>query len=397
MILASRVAQLPPSQTIAMAQRAREMKASGLDVINLSLGEPDFDTPKVIQEAAKQAIDDGYFHYPPLTGYPELREVISKKLKRENHLDYTPEEIIVSTGAKQSIANVIFSLINPGDEILIPAPYWVSYPLMAQLAGGDCRYLSAEADNDFKFTAEMLEANLSHKTRLLIYSSPCNPTGAVYNQQELSDIADVIEKYPNLMVISDEIYEHINFTGKHQSIAQFEKIREQVIVVNGVSKAYAMTGWRLGYLAGPKALVKACSQVQAQFTSGASSISQIAAKYALTCEKEIIEPMIKAYHQRRNSLIQYLNTIESVNTPLPSGAFYAFPDISAFFGMQTFNKKTIQCASDLCEYLLETAKVATVAGEAFGDPRCIRLSFATSEPLLTDAAARIKEALSQLS
>lgn len=396
MQLADRIASLPASETIAMAQKARDMKAQGIDIISLSLGEPDFDTPVAIQQAAIHAINERYFHYPPIAGFPELKQAIIRKFDRENNLKFTAEEIVVSTGAKQSIANVIFSLINPGDEVILPAPYWVSYPLMVQLAGGVCRFITAPSEQHFKFTPMQLQAAITDKTKLIIYSSPCNPTGAVYHHDELALIADIIAKHPQIIAISDEIYEHINFIGSHYSLASFAQIREQVVTVNGVSKAYAMTGWRLGYMAAPKWLADACTKVQSQFTSASSAISQRAAIEALNTQAPAAKQMCQTYLNRRNLLIEALSEMKELKISIPDGAFYLFPNIKAFFGRCSAAGKRINDSNDLCEYLLESAHVACVSGEAFGDPECIRLSYATSDELLTEAAKRIKLALGEL-
>jgi aspartate aminotransferase len=395
-LLSNRIVNLTESQTLAMAKKSRELAATGIDVINLSLGEPDFDTPEHIKFAAKTAIDDGFTHYPPVAGYLEVRKAICEKLKRENNLNYQPDQILISTGAKQSIANVLLSLINPGDEVIIPMPYWVSYMQMVELAEGTPVMISCKIENQFKLQPAQLEAAITPKTKLIIYSSPCNPTGSVYNQQELRSLADVLVKHPKVMILSDEIYEHINFAGKHYSMAQFHDLHDRVIVVNGVSKGYAMTGWRIGYIAAPKWLTAACEKMQGQFTSAASSIAQKATETALLSGNEPTINMCAAFKSRRDLMLQMLNEIPFLKTTIPDGAFYLFPDVSHYFGMK-FNGQEIANASDLCMYLLNQAHVSLVTGDAFGDGNCVRISYATSELALKEAAQRIKKALAALS
>ena len=395
--LANRINYLAESETLAMSRKCRELKAEGKDVINLSLGEPDFNTPDYIKNAAKEAIDKNFTFYPPVPGYEDLRKAICTKLSRDNQLDYSPAQIVVSTGAKQSIANVVLSLVNPGDEVLIPAPYWVSYKEIIKVAEGKAVFIPAKIENEFKVKPEQIEAAISPKSKLLIFSSPCNPTGSVYSKGELEGIAKVLAKYPGIFIIADEIYEHINFIGKHESIAQFDFIRDRVIIVNGVSKAFAMTGWRIGYIAAPLEIAKACDKLQGQFTSGACSIAQKAALMAEITPpdtKEILE-MKKAFRERRDLMLQMLGEIPGMIVNHPDGAFYIFPDISYYFGKSSGTVK-INDATDLCDYILNTVFVALVPGNAFGDPNCIRFSYATSKENLIEAVRRIKEALSKL-
>jgi len=394
--LSKRIQQLSESATIAMAQRSRELKAQGKDVISLSLGEPDFHTPDFIKEAAKKAIDENYTTYTPVPGFLELREAISRKFKRDNQLDYSPEQIVVSTGAKQSIANVMLCLVDPGEEVILPAPYWVSYMEIAKMAEGTPKVISAGIEQDFKITAEQLEEAISDKSRLMIYSSPSNPTGSIYSEEELAALAKVIAKHKDFYVISDEIYEYINFTGKHHSLAQFDEIKDQVITVNGLSKGFAMTGWRCGYIGAPEWIAKACNKMQGQVTSGTCSITQRAAIAALEADPEVVtKEMRTAFMKRRDMVAERLESIEGVIVNRPPGAFYLFPDLSAFFG-KSFNGNVISDSHDLSMYLLNEALVATVGGDAFGSPNCIRLSIATSEKQLEVAMDRITNALSQL-
>lgn len=394
--LANRINNLSESATIAMAQRSRELKAQGLDIISLSLGEPDFHTPDFIKEAAKQAIDENYTTYTPVPGYQELREAIVEKFKRDNNIDYTLDQIVVSTGAKQSIANVVLCLINPGDEVILPAPYWVSYKEIAKLAEGTVKVIESSLENDFKIKPEQLEAAISSKSKLMIFSSPSNPTGSVYTQEELEALAEVIAKRRDFYVISDEIYEYINFEGKHASLAAINKIKDKVITVNGLSKGFAMTGWRLGYIGAPTWIAKACNKMQGQFTSGTCSITQRAAIAALEADPiKVTEEMRNAFRSRRDLLIKGLEKIEGVLINRPPGAFYLFPDISAYFG-RSYNGEVIKNANDLSMYLLNEALVAVVDGDAFGSPNCIRISYATSEDNLRKAIERIEKALSQL-
>ena len=397
--LANRINYLAESETLAMSRKCRELKAEGKDVINLSLGEPDFNTPDYIKNAAKEAIDKNFTFYPPVPGYEDLRKAICTKLSRDNQLDYSPAQIVVSTGAKQSIANVVLSLVNPGDEVLIPAPYWVSYKEIIKVAEGKSVFIPATIENNFKITPRQLEAAITPKTRLMIYSSPCNPTGSVYTREELRGIAEVMVKYPAITIVADEIYEHINFVGKHESICQFDFIKDQVVLINGVSKGYAMTGWRIGFIAAPLAIAKACDKLQGQFTSGASSIAQRAALTAFITEPSAtpdMEIMQAAFRERRDLMLQLLAGIPGMKLNHPDGAFYIFPDISWYFGKSTGNT-IITNANDFCMYLLNNVFVALVPGDAFGDPNCIRFSYATSKDKLTEAVRRIKAALAELS
>lgn len=397
-ILSNRINNLSESETLAMTRKSRELKAKGFDVINLSIGEPDFNTPTYIKDAAKEALDQNYTFYPPVPGYPDLREAISRKFKRDNNLDYPADQIVVSTGGKQALANAILSLVNPGDEVIVPIPFWVSYKEIIKLAEGKAVFIPTSIENNFKITPDQLEKAITPKTKMLIFSSPCNPSGSVYSKDELKGIAEVVAKHENIFIISDEIYEHIIFTGQHQSIAQFDFIKERVITVNGVSKGFAMTGWRLGYIGAPKIIAKACDKLQGQFTSATCSISQRAAIAAMNTDptqSPDLKIMRKAFHERRDLMLGLLNEIPGIKTNVPDGAFYIFPDISAYFG-KTNGKITINNANDLCNYLLETVYVALVPGDAFGDPRCIRFSYATSNDKLIEAAKRIKKALAEL-
>ncbi len=393
--LSNRINILSESQTIGMAKLSRELSAKGIDVINLSLGEPDFITPDHIRDAAKKAIDAGYTHYTPISGYAELRKAISEKFRRENNLPYAPEQVVVSTGAKQSIANVILSLINPGDEVIIPLPYWVSYIEVVKLAEGKVVPLKTSIENDFKITAQQLDAAITPKTKMFIFSSPCNPTGTVFTREELKSFADVFAKHPHVYVLSDEIYEHINFLNKHVSIAEFENIRDRVIVVNGLSKSFAMTGWRIGYIGAPKWIADACDKMQGQFTSGTSSISQKAAEAALNSSLQPTLEMQAAFRRRRDLVLKLMKEIPGWKINEPQGAFYVFPDVSSYFG-KSDGEKTINNATDLCMYLLNKGHVAIVTGEAFGDPGCVRISYAASDERLVEAIRRIKTALSLL-
>ena len=387
--------EMEESATIAMSRKSRELKAEGKDIISLSLGEPDFFTPQFIKDAAIEAMNNNFTMYTPVEGYDDLRESISLKFKRDNGLNYPKDQIVVSTGAKQSIANAVLSLINPGDEVIVPAPYWVSYLEIVKVAEGKSVVVHAGIENDFKVTAEQLEKAITPKTKLIIFSTPCNPTGSVYSKEELKSWAEVLQRHPNVYVIADEIYEHINFTGKHESLAQFPEIYNQVITVNGVSKAWAMTGWRLGYIGAPKEIASACNKIQGQFTSATCSITQKAAIAAMKADPSVLKDMISAFHNRRDLVIKALNSIEGVKTNLPEGAFYVFPDISHFIGKEA-NGKIIKSAEDLSMYLLSDALVALVSGEAFGDPNCIRISYAASEETLTEAMKRIKISLEKL-
>ena len=393
--LSDRLLAMEESATIAMAKKSRELKALGMDIISLSLGEPDFYTPAFIKDAAKKALDDNYTMYTPVAGYDDLRESISLKFKRDNNLSYSKEQIVVSTGAKQSIANVVLSIINPGDEVIIPAPYWVSYLEIVKVAEGTPVVINAGLEKDFKITGDDLEKAITPKTKMLMFSTPCNPTGSVYTKEELADLARVLKKYPQIIALSDEIYEHINFIGKHESLAQFPEIYDQVVTVNGVSKAWAMTGWRLGYIGAPKTIALACDKVQGQFTSATCSITQKATISAMHADPSVLSDMISAFKKRRDLVLSLLGEIPGIKINNPDGAFYVFPDCSSFFGKE-YNGSTISNSDQLCMYLLEEGLVALVGGEAFGDPNCFRISYAASEETLTKAMHRIKEALSKL-
>ena len=393
--ISERVNNLAESETLAMASRSRELILQGKDIISLSLGEPDFNTPDFIKEAAKQGIDDNFSKYMPVQGYLDLREAISGKFKRDNNLTYSAAQIVVSTGAKQSLINVILSLVNPGDEVIIPAPYWVSYIEQVRMAGGIPVVIKASLESDFKITGAQLEAALTPKSKLMIFSNPCNPTGSVYTEAELADLAKVVAKTDNFYVIADEIYEHIVFGDKNKSFADFPGVYDKTITVNGVSKAFAMTGWRVGYIGAPLAIANACTKIQGQYTSGTGSISQRATKKALEADPSKIRYMVDAFEKRRDLVVGLLREIDGLKTNLPTGAFYVFPDVSSFFG-KSANGRTVNNATELSMYLLDEALVALVSGEAFGDPNCIRLSYATSEDQLRKAIARIKTALELL-
>jgi len=393
--LSERLNRLSPSETLAMSQKSNELKAQGVDVINLSVGEPDFNTPDHIKEAAKKAIDNNFSYYSPVPGYATLRNAIVSKLKKENNLDFTESQILCSNGAKQSVCNTIMALINAGDEVIIPAPYWVSYPEMVKLADGTPIIIGAGIEQDFKITAEQLEKAITPKTKAFILCSPSNPTGAVYSQSELAKLADVLAKYPQIITIADEIYEHINYIGKHQSIAQFNTIKDRVVVVNGVSKAYAMTGWRLGFIAAPEWIVKACNKLQGQYTSGPCSISQKAAEAAYRGTQEPVEKMRQAFERRRDLIVELAKKISGLEVNVPEGAFYIFPKCDSYFG-KSDGKRKINNAGDLAMYLLEVGHVACVGGGAFGAPECIRMSYATSDENIIEAMRRIKEALANL-
>jgi aspartate aminotransferase len=398
-ILSDRINQLSESETLAMSRKSRELKALGHDVVNLSLGEPDFFTPDHIKKAAKDALDYNFTFYPPVAGYLDLREAICRKLKRDNGLTYTPDQIVVSTGAKQSIANAVLSLLNPGDEAIIPSPYWVSYKEVIKLAEAKGVFVPAGIENDFKITPTQLENAITPRSKIFLFSSPCNPTGSVYSRDELKALAEVISKHENIFIISDEIYEQINFIGKHESIAQFDFIRDRVIIINGVSKGFAMTGWRLGYMAAPKLIAQACDKLQGQITSGTCTISQRAAIAAMDTIPETsidLKNMLEAFRSRRDMMLGLLNEIPGIKTNIPDGAFYIFADVKDYYG-KSDGKTTIYSGSDLCDYLLDNVFVALVPGIAFGDPDCIRISYATSEDKLREAVRRIKDALSKLS
>ncbi|MBQ7471402.1 MAG: pyridoxal phosphate-dependent aminotransferase [Prevotella sp.] len=393
--LSDRLNRLAPSATLAMSQKSSEMKAQGIDVINMSVGEPDFNTPDHIKEAAKQAVDDNWSRYSPVPGYPELRKAIVNKLKRENGLEYTTNEILVSNGAKQSVCNTIMALVNDGEEVIIPAPYWVSYPQMVKLAGGEPVIVNAGFEQNFKMTPAQLEAAITPKTRMLILCSPSNPTGSVYSKEELKGLAEVILRHPDLYVLADEIYEHINYIGKHESIAQFAGMKERAIIVNGVSKAYAMTGWRIGYIAAPEWIVKGCNKLQGQYTSGPCSVSQKAAEAAYNTSQECVEMMRQAFENRRNLIVSLAKEIPGLEVNTPEGAFYLFPKCSSFYG-KSDGETTVNNSTDLAMYLLEKGHVATVGGDAFGDSECFRMSYATSDDNIREAMRRIKEALAKL-
>lgn len=393
--LSDRLNRLAPSATLAMSQKSNEMKAQGIDVINMSVGEPDFNTPDHIKAAAKTAIDENYSKYSPVPGYADLRKAIAAKLKNENGLDYSINEILVSNGAKQSVCNTLMALVNDGDEVIIPAPYWVSYPQMVKLAGGNPVFVSAGFEQDFKMTPAQLEAAITPKTKMLILCSPSNPTGSVYSHEELAGLAEVIKKHEGVYVMADEIYEHINYIGKHASIAKIEGMKERSIIVNGVSKAYAMTGWRIGYIAAPEWIVKGCNKLQGQYTSGPCSVSQKAAEAAYTLEQACVEDMRKAFERRRDLIVKLAKDIPGLEVNIPEGAFYLFPRCSSFFGKSN-GEKTINNSTDFALYLLEEAHVATVGGDAFGDPECFRMSYATSDENIKEAMCRIKENLAKL-
>lgn len=395
MQLSDRLNRLSPSATLAMSQKSAELKAQGIDVINLSVGEPDFNTPDHIKAAAIRAVEENYSRYSPVPGYPALREAIVKKLKNENGLDYTATQISVSNGAKQSVCNTVMTLVNDGDEVIIPAPYWVSYPEMAKLAGGVPVFVEAGIEQDFKMTPAQLEAAITPRTRLLILCSPSNPTGSVYSKAELQGLAEVLARHTQVFVLADEIYEHINYVGRHESIAQFPEIRERVVIVNGVSKAYAMTGWRIGFIAGPEWIVKGCNKLQGQYTSGPCSVSQKAAEAAYTGTQVPVEEMRQAFARRRDLIVRLAKEIPGLEVNEPQGAFYLFPKCSSFFG-KTAGGKVIQDSMDFALYLLEHAHVATVGGAAFGSPECFRMSYATSDENIVEAMRRIKEALAEL-
>ena len=393
--ISDRVQSLSPSQTLAMSQKSNELKAQGVDVINLSVGEPDFNTPHHIKEAAKKAIDENFTFYTPVPGYMSLRKAIAAKLKNENGLDYAPEQIVVSGGAKQSLCNVILSVINPGDEVVIPTPAWVSYVEMVKLAEGTNVLVPASIEQDFKVTPEQLEAAITPKTRMVLICSPSNPTGSVYTKDELKGLVDVLAKYPDVLVLADEIYEHINFTGEFTSLGSFPEIADRVIIVNGVSKAYAMTGWRIGFIAAPLWVAKATNKLQSQYTSGASSIAQKAAEAAYVGPQDCIEEMRVAFQRRRDLVVSLAREIPGLKVNEPQGAFYLFPEVSSYFGKK-YGEKVINNAADLAMYLLEEGHVATVDGEAFCLPGYIRLSYATSDDNIREAMRRIKDALAKL-
>jgi aspartate aminotransferase len=390
--LSDRINNLAVSQTLAMAALARELKAQGKDIISLSLGEPDFNTPEFIKEAAKKAIDENYSTYTPVEGYLDLKEAICRKFKRDNNLDYKPSQIVVSTGAKQSLYNIAQVMLNEGDEVILPAPYWVSYYEIIKLSGGVPIEVPTSIENDFKITPEQLEAVITPKTKMIWYSSPCNPSGSVYNKEELETLSKVILKHENIYVVSDEIYEHINFSGTFCSIGSIPGMLDRTITVNGVAKAFAMTGWRIGYIGAPEFIAKACTKIQGQVTSGANSIAQRATIAAVDADPKVLNYMVAAFHKRRDLVVGLIKEIPGFKINVPEGAFYVFPDVSSFFG-KTLRDQFIKDATDFSMYLLAEANVATVTGDAFGNPNCIRFSYATSEELLIEALRRIKEAL----
>ena len=394
--LSNRINNLAESATIKMAKLGRELAAKGVDVISLSFGEPDFHTPEYVKEAAKKALDENFTYYTPVSGYPELRKAIAAKLKNENGLDYDFSQIVVSTGAKQAIANAVLCLVNPGEEVIIPTPYWVSYSEVVKLAEGKSVFIDTTVEQDFKITPEQLEAAITPKTKLFMFSSPCNPTGSVYSKAELEGLAKVFEKHPNVYILSDEIYEHINFVDKHESIAQFDSIKERVIIINGFSKAFAMTGWRIGYTASNKEIAAACDKMQGQVTSGTCSITQKAGVAASEGGLESVLKMREQFRKRRDLVYGLLKDIPGINVNLPDGAFYFFPNVTAFFG-KSYNGQTIKDADELSIFLLEEAHVATVGGDSFGDPKSIRISYAAAEDKLVEAMKRIKAALAKLS
>lgn len=393
--LSSLLDRFAEPETLKMAKLGRELRAKGIDIIDLSLGEPDFDTPQHIKEAAKKAIDENWSHYPPVAGYPDLREAICQKFKRDNNLDYKPENIVVSTGAKQSLANAVLALVDAGDEVIIPAPFWVTYSELVKIAGGVPVLVKTAMNNKYKITPQQLEDAITERSKVFLFSSPCNPSGAVYSKDELKELADVFEKNQNIYIISDEIYEYINFVGHHESIAQFQNVKDRVIIVNGLSKGFAMTGYRLGYIAANATVAKACEKIQGQFTSGANAVTQRAAITALTTDLRPSLEMTKEFTRRRKRILELLKEIPGTHGAEPDGAFYIFPVVKEFFG-KSDGETTISNADDLCMYLLNKANVSTVTGRAFGEPDCIRISFANSMEKIEAAMARIKEALGKL-
>ena len=393
--LSSLLDRFAEPETLKMAKLGRELRAKGIDIIDLSLGEPDFDTPQHIKDAAKKAIDDNWSHYPPVAGYPDLREAICQKFKRDNDLDYKPENIVVSTGAKQSLANAILALVDAGDEVIIPAPFWVSYSELVRIAGGVPVIVRTAMENKYKITPQQLEESITERSKVFLFSSPCNPSGAVYSKEELKELAEVFTSNPGIYIISDEIYEYINFVGHHESIAQFSTIKDRVVIINGLSKGFAMTGYRLGYIAANAAIAKACEKIQGQFTSGANAVTQRAAITALTTDLRPSMEMTKEFTRRRKRILELLKDIPGTHGAEPDGAFYIFPVIKEFFG-RTDGETKINNADDLCMYLLNNANVSTVTGRAFGEPDCIRISFANSMEKIETAMARIKEALGKL-
>ena len=393
--LSDRLNRLSPSATLAMSQKSSELQAQGIDVVNMSVGEPDFPTPQHIKAAAVKAIEENWTKYSPVPGYPDLKKAISNKLKTENGLDYAPNQILVSNGAKQSVCNAIMAIVNAGDEVIIPAPYWVSYPQMVLLAEGTPVFVEAKIEQDFKITPEQLEAAISPRTRALILCSPCNPTGSVYSKDELEKLKNVLVKHERVIVIADEIYEHINYVGKHASMGEFEDLKDRVVIINGVSKAYAMTGWRIGFIAAPEWIVKGCNKLQGQYTSGPCSISQKAAVAAYNSDQQCVEDMRQAFERRKNLIVKLTKEVPGLEVNNPEGAFYLFPKCSSFFG-KTDGERVIKNSTDFAMYLLEVGHVATVGGDAFGAPECFRMSYATSDENICEAIKRIKEALARL-
>ena len=396
MLLSSLLDRFNEPETLKMAKLGRELRAQGIDITDLSLGEPDFDTPTHIKNAAKKAIDDNYSHYTPVAGYLDVREAVCAKLKRDNHLDYKPENIIISTGAKQSIANVVLALVDKDDEVIIPTPYWVTYSEIVKLAGGAVKFVNTKVENGYKITGAELENAITEKTKLFMFSSPCNPTGAVYTKDELEVLAEVFKKHPNIIILSDEIYEFINYDANHQSIAQFDYLKDRVVVVNGLSKGYAMTGWRMGYLAASITITKACEKLQGQFTSATCSITQRAAIAALSGDHKPTLEMVAKFKVRRDKVVELLKDIPGVIFTIPPGAFYVFPDVSSYFGKKTPEGNVIENSDDLCMYFLHTAHVSIVTGKAFGEPKCIRMSFAVNTQNIEKGFAKIKKALAAL-
>ena len=393
--LSDRLNRLAPSATLAMSQKSSELKAQGVDVINLSVGEPDFNTPDHIKQAAIKAVEENWTRYSPVPGYPTLKDAIVNKLKNENGLDYKPSQILVSNGAKQSVCNTLMAIVNPGDEVIIPAPYWVSYPQMVLLSEGTPVFVEAKIEQDFKITPEQLEAAITPKTRALILCSPSNPTGSVYSKEELEGLKNVLMKHERVIVVADEIYEHINYVGSHASMAQFDDIKDRVVIINGVSKAYAMTGWRIGFIAAPEWVVKGCNKLQGQYTSGPCSVSQKAAEAAWNGPQECVEQMRQAFERRKNLIVKLAKDIPGLEVNDPQGAFYLFPKCSSYFG-KTDGTRTINNSTDFAMYLLEVGHLATVGGDAFGSPECFRMSYATSDENIVESMRRIKEVLSKL-
>ena len=393
--LSSRIAKMSPSATMAMNQATRDMKSKGVDVINLSVGEPDFNTPDHIKDAGKKAIDNNVSFYPPAPGFPSLREAIANKFKRENNLEYSPEQIVVSAGAKNSLANVILCLVDEGDEVIVPSPYWVTYVEQVKLAGGVNVIIRGRIENKFKVTASQIEKAITPKTKAILLCSPSNPTGSVYTKEELASIAGVIEKHPRIFVITDEIYEHINFAGRHESIGQFNSIRDRVVIINGVSKAYAMTGWRIGYMAGPLWLAKACTKLQGQLITGPTTNAQMASIEALNSDQNCVSEMLVAFKRRKDLIMNLMKDFPDIEVVEPEGAFYVFPKVDSYFG-KSFGDQKIETSNDLCLFLLKEGHIGTVPGEAFGEPTCIRISFATSDDKIVEAMRRMKEALAKL-